>query len=67
MNIFDDGILYYYLMILKNYLLKRSNNVKWIVKFISKELYKYTDFKLSHSLYSYLRKKRTFIKIYCLI
>lgn len=67
MNIFDDGILYYYLMILKNYLLKRSNNVKWIVKFISKELYKYTDFKLSNSLYSYLRKKRTFIKIYCLI
>lgn len=51
MNIFDDGILYYFLMQLKTYLLKRSNNVKWVVKFISKKLYNYTGFKLSSSLY----------------
>ncbi|CAD8094927.1 unnamed protein product [Paramecium primaurelia] len=66
-NIFDDGILYYLLIKLKMYILKRNNSVKWIIQIINKKLYQYTDFKLSSSLYKFLRQNKVCIRSYCVI
>ncbi|CAD8123959.1 unnamed protein product [Paramecium sonneborni] len=66
-NIFDDGILQCSLIKLKNYFLKNRSFGKWIIQLINTNQCQYTDFKLSSSLYRFLRQKKLQIKTYCFI
>ncbi|CAD8212492.1 unnamed protein product [Paramecium pentaurelia] len=66
-NIFDDGILQCFLIKLKNYFLRNGSNGKWIIQLINTNYYQYTEFKLSSSLYRFLRQNKILIKTYCFI
>ncbi|CAK69067.1 unnamed protein product (macronuclear) [Paramecium tetraurelia] len=66
-NIFDDGILQCSLIKLKNYFLRNGSNGKWMIQLINTNQYQYTEFKLSSSLYRFLRQNKFQIKTYCFI